>query len=88
MLTLARQIGVSERRLQLAFRDALGIGPNAFMRQRALAATRQALLRDDPAVVNVSSIAVDHGFTHTGRFSAYYRNVCGELPSETMRRSR
>ena len=34
------------------------------------------------------SIAADFGFWEFGRFSGQYRRLFGELPSETLRRSR
>jgi len=39
------------------------------------------------AQVNVTAIALDHGFGHLGRFSAYYRQRFGELPRETAARA-
>jgi transcriptional regulator GlxA family with amidase domain len=36
----------------------------------------------------VTSVALRHGFTRLGRFSAYYQSTFGELPSTTLRRRR
>jgi transcriptional regulator GlxA family with amidase domain len=36
----------------------------------------------------VTSIALDCGFVHLGRFPATYRMAFGELPTETLARSR
>lgn len=35
--------------------------------------------------VNVTQTALDHGFTHFGRFSVAYRQMFGERPSDTLR---
>ena len=34
---------------------------------------------------SVTEVAYAHGFEHLGRFSAYYRERFGELPSDTVR---
>jgi AraC-like DNA-binding protein len=86
VLTLCRRVGVSERRLQTAFRQQFAMGPNEFMRLRALQRVRTALLRADPTTALVSSIATAHGFTHAGRFAAYYRTTFGERPLDTLQR--
>jgi transcriptional regulator GlxA family with amidase domain len=36
----------------------------------------------------VTTVALRHGFTHLGRFSAYYQSAFGELPRTTLRRRR
>jgi AraC family ethanolamine operon transcriptional activator len=88
MLTLCRHVGVSERRLQLAFNTLMGIGPTAYMRHRALQAAHRELRRGDPATHHVSNIARACGFGHLGRFAGHYRSVYGEPPSRTLRRPR
>lgn len=88
ILTLCRDVGVSERRLQMAFRNLLGVTPTQFMRDRALQAAYRTLLISEPDSVDVTTVARSHGFGHVGRFAAYYRGVYGELPTQTLRRSR
>lgn len=88
MLTLCRGIGVSERKLQISFREAYGITPQAFMRHRALQAAHRALAAADPASAHVSTVAIAHGFKHLGRFARYHRDLFGETPSETLGRHR
>ena len=85
---MCRVAHVSERRLQLAFRDMYGVAPAAFVRQRALWASRQALLAADPRDTTVSNVALDHGFHHLSRFASTYRTTFGELPSQTLSRRR
>lgn len=84
MLSLCRAVGVSERKLQLAFRDAFDVTPQQFMRLRALQGAHEALSRTDPGATRVATIAADHGFRHAGRFSSFYRSVFGVSPSATL----
>jgi AraC-like DNA-binding protein len=83
---MCRTAHVSERRLQMAFGQMYGVGPAAFLRRRALAACRSALLAGHPSDTKVSHVAVDHGFHHLPRFASAYRAAFGELPSQTLSR--
>ncbi len=80
--------GVSERSLQYAFQESLGMSPKAFMTARRLHAARQALLACSPETTRVSEVAMQHGFFELGRFAVTYRKHFGECPSETLRRVR
>jgi len=82
---VAEYFGVSLRSLQAGFRDWRNTTPSAFLRQVRLQRARDALLLGDPAST-VTSIALDSGFAHMGRFSIYYRRAFGEAPSATLRR--
>jgi AraC-like DNA-binding protein len=84
VLSLCRACGVSERRLQLAFQEVFGVGPHAYMRQRALHAAHRALLAADPGTASVTATAADHGFVHGGRFASYYRQTFGCTPRATL----
>ena len=84
---LARQVGVSPRALQLAFRARRGASPSAMLTSLRLDRARAQLLVPDP-MATVTSIALISGFPHVGRFAALYRARVGETPSETLRRAR
>lgn len=86
-LTLCRQVHVSERRLQIAFKNLLGIGPNAYMRYRALQSVHRVLRDAEPDEVIVSDVARLHDFRHLGRFAGFYSATYGEAPSRTLRRA-
>lgn len=75
---------VSERRLRYAFNDIYGLSPLAYLRIRALYGVRRHLLSRADAATTVTRTATDWGFWHLGRFSAQYRNLFGELPSDTL----
>ena len=84
---LALHAGVSERSLHAAFRRQLGTSPMSYVRRRRLDQARDELLHLDPAMgITVTDVALRHGFTHTGRFAAAYRQCFGESPSTTLRR--
>lgn len=86
-LRMCRLTNVSERRLQLAFHDVYGVSPTAFLRERALSASRDALLGANARETSVTDVALDHGFHHMSRFAAAYRAAYGELPSRTLART-
>ncbi|MDJ0847398.1 MAG: AraC family transcriptional regulator [Myxococcota bacterium] len=75
----------SERSLSRAFERRHGVGPMTFLRQRRLDAAHRLLLAADPAESQVTSIAMECGLHHLGRFAVEYRRAFGESPSETLR---
>lgn len=85
MLTLCRAVGVSERRLQTAFREVFDMTPTSFVRLRALQAAHRALVDGRPGAVRVSEVSAAHGFAHRGRFAALYSAVYGRPPGSTLR---
>ena len=76
--------GASARSLQKTFLTARGQTPYEFITARRLAAARRRLENPtSPALV--STVALDCGFRHFGRFSVAYRAAFGESPGETAR---
>jgi AraC-like DNA-binding protein len=59
----------------------------AVLRKKRLAQARADLAAAAPGTT-VTSVALDCGFTHLGRFSLDYAKEFGEPPSETLRRAR
>jgi len=84
---VAAHLGVSLRSLQAGFRHWRETTPNAFLRRARLRLVRDELARSG-ADANVTTIALRYGFSHLGRFSAYYQAAFGETPSATLRRGR
>jgi AraC-like DNA-binding protein len=76
---------VSERTLQRAFVECLGIGPLRYERERRLHAVHGAILADGQGRT-LTELAMTFGFWHLGRFAAAYANLYGCSPSETRRR--
>jgi len=87
MAEVAREVGVGLRSLQLAFLEVRAMGPRDVLLQMRLERAHERL-RVAGAADTVTSIALDCGFAHLGRFPAAYRIAFGELPTETLARSR
>ena len=84
---VAAAAGVAHRTLYKHFHDERGISPMRYARDCRFTQVREALLRAGPQDC-VTTIAVQWGFCHLGRFSVEYRKRYGERPSETLRRRR
>ena len=87
MEAVCRASCASARTLQYAFRDRFGVTPKQYLQTVRLHKVRGELFRARPDAV-ISEIAARWGFWHMGQFAADYRRQFGELPSETLRRSR
>ena len=79
--------GVRWRALQKLMLARYGQSPLEWVNARRLAAARARLLQA-PSGVAISTVALDCGFSHLGRFSAAYRRAHGELPSATLAAAR
>ncbi|MER7692459.1 AraC family transcriptional regulator [Streptomyces sp. NPDC097610] len=77
---VAQAAGRSSRTVDAGFRSCLGVPPMTHVRNLRLERVRAALQTSDETI---STIALDAGFTHLGRFAAAYRARFGELPSKT-----
>ncbi|WP_213878895.1 helix-turn-helix domain-containing protein [Pseudomonas sp. dw_358] len=85
VLDLCESLQVSRRMLQYSFDSVLGVSPLNYMRAVRLNAAHQRLCVASPQPIQ--NVALDSGFNHLGRFSRYYREFYGELPSQTVARS-
>jgi AraC-like DNA-binding protein len=84
---LCQAAAVSERTLQNAFHDVMGMTPVAYLSRLRLHRVRQALLAGSHGSTTVSTEALNWGFWHFGEFSRAYKECFGELPSDTLRRT-
>jgi transcriptional regulator GlxA family with amidase domain len=84
---VADHLGISLRSLQAGFRQWRETTPTAFLRRARLQRVHEELLRSGNEA-NVTTVALRHGFSHLGRFSAQYRSAFGEDPRVTLRRGR
>lgn len=79
--------GVPLRTLHHQFRRHLGVTPLQLLRDIRLERARADLLRGAPGS-SVTTVALNWGFDHFGRFAAHYRERFGESPRETLHRAR
>lgn len=74
---------VSERTLQYAFRERFGMTAQAFLRFRRLSRTRELIQLETNGSRSIGELAATQGLWHHGRFTADYKKLYGETPSET-----
>jgi transcriptional regulator GlxA family with amidase domain len=78
-------LGITERTLQRAFQDCLGMSLRDYERERRLRGVHGAILAEGDRR-SITDIAMSFGFWHLGRFSGAYAALFGCLPTETRRR--
>jgi AraC-like DNA-binding protein len=83
---LAAEVGISRPSLQRVFLEFYGMPPARYLTLKRLYLARQRLREGDKATV--TAVAASLGFWDLSRFAKNYRDVFGELPSDTLRRSR
>lgn len=83
---MAQAVGVSQKTLELAFREVMNTTPGKYLALTRLNHAHHALAHADKATASVIEIALNLGFTHMGRFASAYRELFGELPSDTLSR--
>ncbi len=74
---------LSERSLEYGFREYLGITPIKYLKIIRLNGVRETLLTNQTSLL-VSEAALQWGFLELGRFASDYRQLFGELPSQTI----
>ena len=87
---LCTALNISRRTLQYSFESVLDINPVAYLQAIRLNRARRAL-KSDAGVsphMTVADIAARWGFWHFSRFAGNYKQMFGELPSETLRKHR
>jgi AraC family transcriptional regulator, ethanolamine operon transcriptional activator len=87
LVDIAQRSGYSLRSLELIFRRSVGMTPGRWFLNVRLNGALRDLLIPGPTC-SVSEVASRWGFLHLSRFSEQYRKAFGELPSQTLNRSR
>lgn len=84
---LCEKTGLALRTVETIVGSRTGMSPLAYIRYRRLANVRRELLNPDDNTT-VTRAALNNGFLHLGRFSIQYREVYGESPIASLRRTR
>ena len=87
MSELCAAANVSERTVQKAFQDIMGMSPTTYLHRLRLHRARDDLRQAKNGSVTVTDVALNWGFWHFGEFSRAYRNCFGEVPSSTLKRN-
>lgn len=82
---MAEAADVSVRTLNALCRELRDCTPMELLRNTRLDTVRVRL--QDGTVASVTEAALECGFTHLGRFAAYYRDRFGETPAQTRLRT-
>lgn len=80
--------GMSQRSLELAFQETLGITPRQYLHWHRMNRIHRQLLASDVEATSITRIATHWGFTELGRFAVEYKRLFGESPSVTLMRSK
>lgn len=84
---LCATANVSERTLQYAFRDIMGMSPLTYLHRLRLHRARDELRKANRGATTITEVAMNWGFWHFGEFSRAYKNCFGEVPSATLKQS-
>ena len=81
---LCRETGVGARTLQRCFQEYFRLTVSRYLKVVRLDSTRRDLTAADNEAASVTTIAMQNGWNHLGRFSVDYREHFGESPRETL----
>jgi AraC-like DNA-binding protein len=82
---LCHMAGLGKSRLHQAFSEIYGISPGAYLYRLRLTSIREKLLSEEATPRSIKDVAIQHGFLSSGQFARAYRDLFGELPSQTLR---
>ncbi len=82
--TITSELNISESQLHHAFKKEYGITPKKYLQLLRLNAIRKVLLLSDPNSVTIEEVVYKYNIFHMGHFSAQYKNIFGETPSQTL----
>jgi len=84
MEDICRVTGIGVRTLQRCFREYFDVKISEYILSVRLQKAHHELVASHCSERTVSHIALKHGFTHFGRFSALFRQRYGDFPSKVL----
>lgn len=84
---LCQALGTSSRALCYGFQEIFGTTPMAYLKLLRLQGVNRALKATESDPETVTEVATQFGFYHLGYFARDYKQMFGELPSETLKRN-
>lgn len=84
LLELSQVSGMRSRSLINAFEAVTGYSPMDYLKRIRLNGVHRTLQRRHRDAVRIIDVATDWGFWHMGHFTADYRMMFGETPSQTL----
>ena len=87
VLDLCRMLRCSRRTLQTSFQRVANVTPVEYLRSIRLNAVHRLLRSTSAAELLIGDAAARWGFTHLSYFAREYRDLFGELPSQTPRKA-
>ncbi|WP_322069810.1 helix-turn-helix domain-containing protein [Paraburkholderia bannensis] len=87
VLDLCRMLRCSRRTLQTSFQRVANVTPVEYLRSIRLNAVHRLLRSTSADELLIGDAAARWGFTHLSYFAREYRDLFGELPSQTVRKS-
>lgn len=87
VLDLCRALRCSRRTLQTSFQRVANVTPVEYLRSIRFNAVHRLLRMTSAEELLIGDAACRWGFTHLGYFAREYRDLFGELPSQTPRLS-
>jgi transcriptional regulator GlxA family with amidase domain len=82
---MAQAAGVSQKTLEVAFRECIGMTPGRYLTLVRLNRVHHQLASGRACELSVTDVLRVWGFSHPGRFAGAYRQLFGELPSRTLK---
>lgn len=86
VLDLCSALRCSRRTLQTSFQRVANVTPVEYLRATRLNAVRRSLRSTSAEELLIGDAAARYGFSHLSYFAREYRDLFGELPSQTRRR--
>ncbi len=84
---LCKILNTSSRALNYGFQDVFSMGPMAYLKILRLHGVRRVLKTANPNTTLIADVAARFGFWSAGHFTRDYKQMFGELPSETLKQA-